>query len=140
MKKGWIVEKRIVTVENLIKKAIQVMKKSYSPYSHFAVGAALLSKSGKVYVGTNVENASYGLSICAERSAVVSAVSAGDRAFDCIVVARNTNPPSSPCGACRQFLSEFGDFPVILVNPQGDRMDTTVDGLLPYSFRLNRSE
>ena len=133
-------EKGIVTDEMLIKKAIQAMKRSYSPYSQFAVGAALLSKSGKIYTGTNVENSSFGLTICAERSAIVSAVSGGDRTFDCLVVATNTETPSSPCGACRQVLVEFGDFRVILVNPRGARVDTSVSELLPYSFLLNQSK
>ncbi len=133
-------EKRNITDEMLIKKAIQAMKKSYSPYSHFAVGAALLANSGKVYTGTNVENSSFGLTICAERSALVTAVSAGDKTFECLVVATDTKTPSSPCGACRQVLVEFGDFRVILVNPQGARVETTVKELLPYSFLLNQTE
>jgi cytidine deaminase len=111
---------------------------SYSPYSRFRVGAALLGKSGKTYLGTNVENASFGLSICAERSAVVSAVSAGEQEFTAIAVCADGPTPTAPCGACRQVLLEFGpEMPVILAGENGldgDILELTVGELLPHAF------
>ncbi|MEZ6095367.1 MAG: cytidine deaminase [Pirellulaceae bacterium] len=91
----------------LAERAIDVRERSYSPYSKFAVGAALLDQTGKVFVGCNVENASYGLAICAERSAMVSAISSGCANPVAIVIA--ADPLAPPCGACRQFLVEFGN-------------------------------
>ncbi len=120
--------------EELIQKAIEVMKNAYAPYSHFQVGAALLTKSGKIYTGTNVENASYGLTNCAERTAIFSAVADGERDFEVLVVVADTEKPVSPCGACRQVMAEFGDFKVILTNLKGEVIETTVGELLPYSF------
>jgi cytidine deaminase len=87
-----------------------------------------------VHVGCNVENASYGLSVCAERHAVAAAISAGGKHIVGLAVVTDTSPPSSPCGACRQVLVEFGDFPVILANPEGERVLTTVSDLLPDAF------
>ncbi len=92
--------------EKLTTAAIAVRLKAFAPYSKFKVGAALLSTSGEIFIGCNVENASYGLSICAERSAIVSAVSAGHREFSAIAIA--ADPSAAPCGACRQFLVQFG--------------------------------
>ncbi|MGQ9855154.1 MAG: cytidine deaminase [Fervidobacterium sp.] len=120
--------------EELIQKAKEAMKNAYAPYSHFHVGAALLTKSGNVYVGVNVENASYGLTNCAERTAIFSAVANGESEFDTLVVIADTDKPVSPCGACRQVMSEFGNFKVILTNLKGDVLETTVQELLPYSF------
>ncbi|MGC9797208.1 cytidine deaminase [Fervidobacterium riparium] len=120
--------------EELIQRAKEVMKNAYAPYSHFHVGAALLTKSGNVYVGVNVENASYGLTNCAERTAIFSAVANGESEFDMLVVVADTDKPVSPCGACRQVMSEFGNFKVILTNLKGDVLETTVSELLPYSF------
>ncbi|WP_448374470.1 cytidine deaminase [Fervidobacterium sp.] len=120
--------------EELIQKAIDAMKNAYAPYSHFHVGATLLTKSGKVYTGVNVENASYGLTNCAERTAIFSAVADGEREFETLVVVADTEKPVSPCGACRQVMSEFGDFKVILTNLKGEIIETTVRELLPYSF------
>ncbi|MEJ5257704.1 MAG: cytidine deaminase [Fervidobacterium sp.] len=123
-----------MTNEELIQKAKEVMKNAYAPYSNFHVGAALLTKSGNVYVGVNVENASYGLTNCAERTAIFSAVANGESEFDTLVVVADTDKPVSPCGACRQVMSEFGNFKVILTNLKGDVLETTVHELLPYSF------
>jgi len=110
---------------------------AYCPYSKFRVGAALLTESGRIFTGCNVENASYGLTICTERTAVVSAVSAGERKFCAMSVATDLKDGhGSPCGACRQFLAEFGlDLTVILVNPtRKTHEETTVAQLLPKSF------
>ena len=85
-------------------------------------------------MGCNVENASYGLSVCAERHAVAAAVSAGGQRIEGLAVVTDTSPPTSPCGACRQVLIEFGDFPVILANPAGERTLTSVAELLPSAF------
>lgn len=102
----------------LFEAASRTMKNSYSPYSKFKVGAALLAGSGKIYGGTNIENASYGLTNCAERTALFSAVAAGERQFDALVIVfsqKDLGPLSTPCGACRQALAEFcsPDMPVL---------------------------
>ncbi len=124
-----------MTIDELISKAKEAMKNSYSPYSKFKVGAVLLTKSGKLYTGTNVENVSYGLTICAERVAMTKAVSEGDKEFDTLVVIADTDGPVSPCGACRQFMAEFGNFKVILANTKDEIKETTVEELLPYMFK-----
>jgi len=98
------------------------------------VGAALLDGSGQIHVGCNVENASYGLGVCAERNAIAAAVAAGAESIAGIVVLTGISPPAAPCGACRQVLAEFGDFPVVLVNEAGERTESTVSELLPRSF------
>jgi cytidine deaminase len=85
-------------------------------------------------VGCNVENASFGLTVCAERNAVAAAVAAGSSRFRGLVVVTDTSPPAAPCGACRQVLAEFGDFPVVLVNPAGERRSTSVSELQPRPF------
>ena len=92
----------------LLTAARQVQSQAYAPYSNFRVGAALETADGRVFVGCNVENASYGLTICAERAAICAAVSAGAREFRRAVVVSNVDPPAAPCGACRQVLAEFG--------------------------------
>jgi cytidine deaminase len=119
--------------EDLIAKAMEVRKKAYAPYSHFTVGAALLAKSGRVYTGCNVENASYGLSICAERTAVFKAVSEGERDFEALAVV--TENGVTPCGACRQVLMEFGeDIQVIVANGAGGYRVFGLQELLPEAF------
>jgi len=117
--------------ESLSAAAFSVRVRAYAPYSKFHVGAALLGADGRVYTGCNVENLSYGLTLCAERSAVVQAVAAGCREFVALVVAADTTEPISPCGACRQVLAEFGNFPVRLATARGSSLDTTVEELLP---------
>ncbi|HOI63568.1 MAG TPA: cytidine deaminase [Mesotoga sp.] len=119
----------------LIQKAIEAMENSYSPYSNFPVGAALLTVEGEIFTGTNVENASFGLSICAERSAIASAVSRGRRSFRAIAIVSKRDEATSPCGMCRQFMAEFGDFEVILVG-KDSVVRTTVFELLPMHFEL----
>lgn len=120
--------------EALIQVAREAREQAYAPYSRFKVGAALLTRSGGVYRGANVENASYGLTICAERAAVFGAVAAGERAFEAIAVVSETG--ASPCGACRQVLREFGsDLRVIVADLQGNRRQYTLSALLPDDFK-----
>ncbi|WP_018923723.1 cytidine deaminase [Salsuginibacillus kocurii] len=125
-----------MTNEQIIEQAKQARSFAYVPYSKFQVGAALLTKEGTVYTGSNVENASYGLSNCAERTAIFKAVSEGASAFESIAVVADTEEPVSPCGACRQVLTEFlnSDAPVILSNLHGATLTTTVGELLPGAF------
>ncbi len=117
----------------LIDLARKVRKKAYAPYSHYKVGAALLGKSGKVYTGCNVENASYGHTVCAERTAVLKAVSEGETEFEAIAVV--TTNGGSPCGACRQVLSEFAPrLTVYIADKNSAYRTTTLKKLLPDSF------
>jgi len=126
--------------KELVRAAVEVLQRSYSPYSRFRVGAALLGEDGVVYTGTNVENASFGLSICAERSAVFKAVSAGVRSFRSLAIASETETPASPCGACRQVLLEFApELPIVLVGNGGAIERTTLDALIPRPFSSFRS-
>ena len=120
--------------QELIKQAIAMMKIAYVPYSNYPVGAALLSDGGKVFCGCNVENASYPLTICAERNAVFQAVAAGEKNFKTIVIA--TQNGGAPCGACRQVMVEFApQMRVITVDAQGQVfLDTTVADLIPHYF------
>ena len=124
--------------EDLIALALEARKKAYAPYSHFPVGAALLAESGQVYTGCNVENASYGLSICAERVAIFKAISADERGFKALAVV--TESMATPCGACRQVLAEFGgdDMQVIVANLQGDKVVYSLAELLPASFTAQK--
>jgi cytidine deaminase len=122
-----------MTPEELIDLAKQARKQAYAPYSHYKVGAALLGKSGKVYTGCNVENASYSHTVCAERTAVLKAVSEGEREFEAVAVV--TKNGGSPCGACRQVLSEFSpELIVYIADKDGEYRTTTLKKLLPDSF------
>jgi len=128
-----LISKRVC--QRLEKVARQSADQSYSPYSRFRVGAAVLASSGKIYGGCNVENASYGLCNCAERTAIFSAVAAGERSFDACVVYTPTDKPVTPCGACRQVLNEFGpSMALISICDSGAKLETTLEALLPYSF------
>ncbi len=122
----------------LIKKAEEARKLSYSPYSHFAVGAALLCKDGRVFIGTNVENSSYPLCMCAERNALYNAMMNGVKKEDMVALAltADTDEPCSPCGACRQVISEIfpKDAPIYMANLKGDVKETTIQELLPFAF------
>ena len=129
--------------QKLVREAIRARKNSYCRYSGFAVGAALLCGSGKIYRGANVENASYGLTNCAERSAAFAAVSAGEREFTAIAIVGAPSGEKAtqicpPCGSCRQVLAEFGtpDMPVILGTETGECTERTLADLLPDTFKL----
>lgn len=123
------------TKEELIKKAKEARKKAYTPYSHFPVGAALLTKEGKVFTGANIENASFSLTNCAERTAIFKAVSEGYRQFKALAVVADSERPISPCGACRQVINEFAeDMPVIMTNLKGDVLELKSRELLPGAF------
>lgn len=126
--------------EELIKAASAAMKNSWSPYSRFSVGAAILMSDGEIVTGCNVENSSFGLTNCAERTAVFSAITKGYGTGDflSILIRTQGDEPSSPCGACRQVLSEFfsGDVVVVAVGDGGKSMTWTVKELLPDGFRL----
>ncbi|MGM0640784.1 MAG: cytidine deaminase [Thermotogota bacterium] len=121
-------------VDKLYKKALEVRENAYVPYSNFKVGAALLTEDDEIYLGANVENASYGLSICAERNAIFKANSDGKRKYKALMVVAETEGPVSPCGACRQVMTEFGDYKVYLANLKGDIKETSTSELLPYNF------
>jgi len=115
-------------------RALAAQRTAYAPYSRFRVGAAVQA-SGAVFEGANVENASYGLGVCAERTAVFAAVLAGARQLEAVVVCTDASPPSSPCGACRQVLAEFGpEMTVIVADAAGHRCIYTVRELLPDAF------
>lgn len=122
--------------EKLIEAAIQARQGAYVPYSHFPVGAALLTKDGKVYSGINIENAAYSVGNCAERTAIFKAFSEGDREYVAMAVAADSPRPVPPCGACRQVMAELCsmDMPVYLTNLQGEVLETTVSKLLPGAF------
>lgn len=122
----------------LLTAARAVRARAHAPYSKFLVGAAVLDEKGRVHVGCNVENASYGLTICAERNAVAAAVAAGARAVRAVAVVTSMGPEGTPCGACRQVLAELGDAStrVLLAGPRGSAEVTTLGALLPRSFKL----
>lgn len=120
--------------EALISEAMEARARAYAPYSHFQVGAALLGKSGRVFTGCNVENLSFGLTICAERVAVCAAIAAGEREFVAVAVVADSREPVTPCGACRQVLSEFcDDMETCSANLQGKTYRANLSELLPRS-------
>src|SRR4051794_7669338 len=123
--------------QELIKQAKTARENAYVPYSKFQVGAALLTQDGEVYGGCNIENSAYSMANCAERTAFFKAISEGRKDFKALAVIADTPGPVSPCGACRQVISEFcdGDMPVYLTNLNGDLMETTVRELLPGAFK-----
>lgn len=121
-------------LQKLIQAAIEMRKQSYSPYSNFAVGAAVLSNDRYIYGGCNIENASYGLTNCAERTAIFNAVSNGKRNISAIAVVADTDRPCSPCGACRQVIGEFKIPCIIMANLKGEYKKVTLEELLPFSF------
>jgi cytidine deaminase len=125
-----------VNIDQLIEEAKKARDKAYVPYSKFGVGAALLTTDGKVYHGCNIENAAYSMCNCAERTALFKAYSEGDRNFQLLAVVADTERPCSPCGACRQVISELcpRDMKVVLTNLKGDIQEITVEELLPGAF------
>ena len=120
-------------LQDLYEQARQASRNAYVPYSSFPVGAAIRTTSGTVYTGCNVENASYGLTICAERVACSAAVAAGDRSFDAIAIHVSGNH-GQPCGACRQFLREFGPELTVVYVRDGEPIESSIAALLPDSF------
>ena len=125
-----------MTKQELIAEALKAREFAYVPYSKFKVGAALLTEDGKVYKGCNIENAAYSLCNCAERTALFKAYSDGEKSFKMLAVAADTPGPVSPCGACRQVISELcsPNMPVILTNLNGQVKEMTVQELLPGAF------
>ncbi|MDA1474798.1 cytidine deaminase [Bacillus changyiensis] len=125
-----------MTKQELIAEALEAREFAYVPYSKFKVGAALITEDGKLYRGCNIENAAYSLCNCAERTALFKAYSEGDTAFKMLVVVADTPGPVSPCGACRQVISELcsNDMPVILTNLKGQVVEMTAQELLPGAF------
>ncbi|VDN50892.1 unnamed protein product [Dracunculus medinensis] len=121
--------------ELLINASREAMERAYCPYSNFRVGAALLTNNGSIITGGNVENASYGATICAERSAIVRAIAEGYQQFKAIAICTNLKEPASPCGICRQFLAEFGDMQVIMVSSTSNKLaKSLLKDLLPMPF------
>ena len=122
--------------DSLVAQAMEASKKAYVPYSHFPVGAAVKTKDGRIFTGCNIENTSFGLTICGERTAIFKAVSAGCTELAEIAVYGQTKKPVSPCGACRQVMAEFfaPSSKVTLIAEDGLTVAMTVEDLLPYSF------
>ncbi|ETS91701.1 MULTISPECIES: cytidine deaminase [Veillonella] len=124
-------------IQLLIKRAKEARLKSYSPYSHFAVGAAVLCDDGTIFSGCNVENASYGLTNCAERTAIFKAVSEGYKKFKALAVVADSAGPCAPCGACRQVIAEF-EIQTIIMSNMSDTINIVASSkLLPFSFSLS---
>jgi cytidine deaminase len=125
----------MLTEDQLVEASLAARQNAVAPYSHFLVGAALETDTGEIFTGCNVENATYGLTVCAERVAIWKALSEGRRKFVRIAVAADTDSLTPPCGACRQIIWEFcGDVPVVLVNLQGRREHFTMRELFPKAF------
>lgn len=129
-----MIEEKIV--QKLIECAQEVKKNAYVPYSHFPVGAALLGNDGTIYTGCNVENSSYGVSICAERNAIFHAIACGCRSFKAIAIVSDSTNLISPCGACRQVLSEFHCDEIILTKADGSFTIVSLKDILPLAFEL----
>lgn len=130
-----------MTDEELLKLANEARKNSYAPYSNFHVGAALLGKNGKVYKGCNVENAAYGPTNCAERTAIFNAVVDGCRDFEKLAIIADSPEPAYPCGVCRQVMSEFcDDLKLILANNKGEYIEDSLANILPHMFSLEMGE
>jgi len=121
-------------IADLVAAAGEARENAHAPYSGYLVGAAALTADGRIFTGCNVENASYGLSVCAERHAIAAAVAAGCSELVGMAVVTSSKPPAAPCGACRQVLAEFGDFSVIMANTDGEQVTSTVRDLLPIAF------
>jgi cytidine deaminase len=123
---------------NLIEEATKARENASAPFSKFKVGAALRTPSGKVFHGCNVENCTYGLTVCAERVALLSAIAAGERKFDAIAVVTQSDEPSTPCGPCRQLMWEYcGDIDVTLANLNGKHVEYKLSDLFPHPFSFS---
>ena len=121
--------------KQLCELAVAMLERAYVPYSHFPVGAALLCKDGTVFTGCNIENAAYGATVCAERTAIFKAVSEGHREFDTLVIAGRSDGYCVPCGTCRQVMMEFApELTVICLNRRGESRKFALRELLPYGF------
>ncbi|MEC2325229.1 cytidine deaminase [Lederbergia lenta] len=129
-------EKQRMRAEELIQEAEQARNNAYVPYSQFPVGAALLTRAGRVYHGCNIENAAYSVCNCAERTAIFKAISEGETEFSMLAVTADTKRPVPPCGACRQVIAELcpKDMRVLLSNGKGEIKEITVEALLPFAF------
>ena len=126
----------------LLQSARDILRRAYAPYSGFKVGAAILTHEGKIFTGCNVENASYGLTICAERSAIFTAVAnseGGKLALRAVAVVNEKEVPCPPCGACRQVISEFGMDTIVLFKSEAGYQEMTISDLLPSSFQFTKS-
>lgn len=126
------------TISTLIESAQRVLPNSYSPYSGIRVAAAVLTDTGRIYVGVNVENASYGLTICAERSAISAMIANGDRKPIAVAIVTDLDTPIPPCGACRQVLAEFNPMAMVVMYSvkTGRRIVSRLDDLFPYPFKI----
>ena len=131
----------LMSPKSLLELAIEARKGSYSPYSNFKVGAALLTRSGKVYTGCNIENAAFSPTVCAERVAIFKAISEGESDFVAIAIAggagEDPDPEVAPCGVCRQVMAEFCDadsFKIYLIKSESEHFELTLKELLPYGF------
>jgi cytidine deaminase len=125
---------------SLLAAAREALKRAHAPYSNFHVGAAVLTDQGEIFSGCNVENASYGLTNCAERSAIFTAVQgtkAAKLAIRAVAVVNGNDVPCSPCGACRQVIAEFGEHAIVIFKGQKDYLEMSIQDLLPESFRLS---
>ncbi|MGM0498682.1 MAG: cytidine deaminase [Bacillota bacterium] len=125
--------------EKMFKKAKEAQKNAYVPYSEFPLGAAVLTEDGSIYTGVNIENASFSLTNCAERSAIFTAVSQGERKIKALLIVSSTKNPVPPCGACRQVIQEFadGDIEVVMMTAEGKELTMTSTELLPGAFSNN---
>ena len=125
--------------EKMFKKAKEAQKNAYVPYSEFPLGAAVLTEDGSIYTGVNIENASFGLTNCAERSAIFTAVSQGERKIEALLIVSSTKNPVPPCGACRQVIQEFadGEIEIIMMTEEGKELTMTSAELLPGAFSNN---
>ena len=124
--------------EELIKKAAEARENAYTPYSNFKVGAAVLTADGEIYTGCNIENSAYSVTNCAERTAIFKAISEAHRDFESIAVVVDEPKPATPCGSCRQVISEFGtDIEIIMANLDGDVIIKNIDELLWGAFKLD---
>lgn len=128
-------------MSDLVQEATAAREKASAPFSRFKVGAALRTKTGKVFHGCNVENCTYALTVCAERVALLSAIAAGEREFDAIAVVTQSDEPGTPCGPCRQLMWEYcGDIDVTLANLTGKRVEYKLSTLFPFPFSFSLEE